>query len=83
MVETFDAWCFDEARQIGDHGLVKTQYGYHIMFFSGSHDIWYAQAEADMLSDLIGAKIPEAMEEYNMTVDFSAIKVGRLPQISG
>ena len=83
MVETFDAWCFDESRQPGDHGLVKTQYGYHIMYFVGSHDIWYAQAEADMLSDLIGAKVPEAMETYPMTVDFSAIKLGQLPQISG
>lgn len=36
MVETFDAWCFDEARQVGDHGLVKTEYGYHIMYFVGA-----------------------------------------------
>ncbi len=35
MVETFDAWCFDEARQIGDTGIVETEYGYHVMYFSG------------------------------------------------
>ena len=83
MVETFDAWCFDEARQPGDHGLVKTQYGYHIMYFVGSQDLWYAYAEADLMSDMINAKVPEAMEKYPMTVDFSAIKVGQLPEISG
>ena len=33
MVDAFDKWCFDEARQPGDHGIVKTSYGYHIMYF--------------------------------------------------
>ena len=32
MVAEFENWCFDEARQTGDHGLVKTRAGYHIMF---------------------------------------------------
>lgn len=33
MVEEFDAWIFDPSRQYGDYGLVKTQFGYHLMFF--------------------------------------------------
>ena len=33
MVEEFDAWIFDKTRKPGDTGLVKTQYGYHIMYF--------------------------------------------------
>ena len=40
MVETFDAWCFDEARQIGDTGIVETEYGYHIMYFVGFGDTY-------------------------------------------
>lgn len=35
MVEAFNDWCFDEARQVGDTGIVETDYGYHIMYFSG------------------------------------------------
>ncbi len=35
MVESFDAWCYDEARQIGDTGIVETEFGYHIMYFVG------------------------------------------------
>lgn len=35
MVDTFDAWCYDDARQPGDTGIVETQYGYHIMYFVG------------------------------------------------
>ena len=48
MVEEFDAWIFDESRQPGDTGLVKTQYGYHVMYFvhrDGDLDHWLFDAE--------------------------------------
>ena len=34
MVTTFNDWCFDEARKPGDTGIVDTDYGCHIMFYS-------------------------------------------------
>lgn len=33
MVEAFDEWIFDTARVAGDTGLVKTPYGYHVLYF--------------------------------------------------
>ena len=33
MVEEFNDWCLDSSRQPGDHAIVKTEYGYHIMYF--------------------------------------------------
>lgn len=33
MVAEFEDWCFDASRKPGDTGLVKTTYGYHIMYF--------------------------------------------------
>ncbi len=42
MIDTFDAWCFDENRKVGDYGLVRTDYGYHIMYFSGFEEYWHA-----------------------------------------
>lgn len=78
MVETFDAWCFDEARQIGDHGVVKTQFGYHIMYFVGSEDLWYATAKADLINDKVSAAVPAAMEHHPMTVDYSTIMLGNV-----
>jgi len=41
MVDAFDAWCFEDGRQAGDTGIVETQYGYHIMYFSGYSDVTY------------------------------------------
>lgn len=33
MVEEFENWALDDARKYGDTAIVKSQYGYHIMFF--------------------------------------------------
>ena len=54
MVETFNDWCFADGRQPGDYGIVKTDYGYHIMFFVGAGDeiYWFQTAKEDYLSDL-------------------------------
>ena len=35
MVSAFNDWCFDESRQPGDHGIVETEYGFHLMYFVG------------------------------------------------
>ena len=40
MVTEFNDWCFDAARKPGDHGMVKTVYGYHVMYFVGSEEGW-------------------------------------------
>ena len=43
MVQAFDQWIFDASRKAGDTGLVKTQYGYHVMYFverTGPVDDW-------------------------------------------
>lgn len=46
MVDEFDAWCFEDGRKVGDMDIVKTTYGYHIMFFDGfNEEVWYTAAE--------------------------------------
>ena len=41
MVDAFNDWCFDDARKAGDHGIVVTEYGYHIMFYSSDSKTTY------------------------------------------
>ena len=41
MVTAFNDWCFDITRQAGDYGMVETEYGWHVMFFSSGSDINY------------------------------------------
>ena len=78
MVEEFEDWCFDEARQSGDHGLVKTAYGYHIMYFCDIQDAWFAQAKADMIDTQASDMIPAMMEKHPATVDYSLIVLGEV-----
>lgn len=76
MVEEFEAWCFDEARQVGDYGIVKTDLGYHIMYFSGSRPIWVSYVESDLMGDRGMALINETTEKYPLTVSYEKISLG-------
>ena len=53
MVSTFDAWCFDSARKAGDVGIVKTKYGYHVMYFEKKNDMptWKYNAQQAMAEE--------------------------------
>ncbi len=42
-VTNFRDWAVDKSRKVGDAEIVETEYGYHIMYFSGKSDkaVWY------------------------------------------
>ena len=40
-VESFLAWSTDSARQVGDTGVIVTEYGYHVMYFSSYDEMNY------------------------------------------
>lgn len=76
MVEAFNDWCFDSSRQVGDYGIVKTQYGYHIMYFCGSQLLWESQAKSDLISQMSSDFLNEAVAAADAKIDYSAIKLG-------
>ena len=57
MVEKFEDFCYDENRKAGDHGIVESTSGYHIMLFVGDSDVTYrdfmikAELRADELEE--------------------------------
>ena len=73
MVPEFNDWCFDEARAYGDYALVRTDYGYHVMFFSAQRDIWFYNAEMDLLNERMSTLVPAAIEAHPYEIDYSAI----------
>ncbi|MBE6817465.1 MAG: hypothetical protein E7520_07175 [Ruminococcaceae bacterium] len=64
MVPTFNAWCFDSARKAGDTAIVKTEFGYHIMYFESTGDmpVWKYTAQQALASD-DGTKAQEKLEK--------------------
>lgn len=77
MVPAFNDWCFDETRKVGDHGLVKTEYGYHIMFFCGSRD-WQYYARDGLANSMAYDLIPEVVGKHTASVDFSKVKLANI-----
>ena len=71
MVTEFNDWCFDEARQTGDTDIVKTTYGYHIMYFvAKSEDVyWKTLCQEAILSEKVIAMRDAMLENYEVTAD--------------
>lgn len=41
MVQPFEDWCYEASRMVGDTGMIQTDYGYHVMYFSGNNEMTY------------------------------------------
>ena len=78
MVPEFNDWCFDADRKTGDYGLVKTDYGYHVMYFVDSHSVWFTNAESDLLESISAEIVPALLENYEMSCDFSSMVLGNV-----
>lgn len=57
MVSSFNDWCFDASRQPGDTGIVESDYGYHIMYFSSNSETTYR--DYMITNELLNADITE------------------------
>lgn len=76
MVEAFDSWIFDEVRQYGDVEIVKTEFGYHIMFFVSATPQWKYYAESDYIGEQVTEVLKSLTETHPFEADYSAIKLG-------
>ena len=80
MVEAFNNWIFSEDRKPGDTGLVKTEFGYHVMYFVGSEVIpgdWYEIAKTQLASDHVNGLIETAESNNPVTVSYKKIAIAQ------
>lgn len=83
MTENFEAWCFDEARQPGDYGLVETEFGYHLMFYVDSRPIWRDYAENDLINERVNLLLNEIIDKHPMEVKYADILLGYVDLTGG
>ena len=76
FVEEFVDWYMAEGRKVGDYGLIKTSYGYHIMYCSGTEAEWIAACREGLLSDGASKIILDAMDQFPLDVDYRKIVLG-------
>ena len=70
MVTEFNDWVFDKSRKTGDTGIVKTSYGYHIMYFVGDSDkAWKVAVDSALRSQSYNEEYEKLKEKYTVEFD--------------
>lgn len=75
LMPELDAWCFDDARQHGDTGIIRTSIGVSVVYFCSETPDYLAAAEADLLRSAYESELRTALNNYPMQVDFSAVSL--------
>lgn len=75
MTKVIDDWCFDSARQTGDTAVLRSDYGVHILYFSGSQNIRRQEAEQEYYRQQQEALILQAKEAFPIKVTYSGISL--------
>ena len=75
MAAEFDKWLFD-ATEKGATEIVKTTFGYHIMYYVGESDTlkWEADAESNLRNADYDVAYKKFTEQYAVTIDEDAFK---------
>jgi len=76
FVEPFKNWYLDENRKVGDYGLVKTTYGYHIMYQSTIEDSWKLECENRMYEEEATKILDESTKTHPITIEQSKVMIG-------
>ena len=75
MVSEFEDWLFNKGRKVGDTGIVKTTYGYHIMFYSGEGlQEWQTAVDSALREKDAENKYNELAKDYKVEFDDDTIK---------
>lgn len=61
-VKEFNDWLFAEERTAGDHGLVETSLGWHLVYYVGENEI--AQWESDVITEYADEMYNKMIDEY-------------------
>ena len=77
-VEGFNDWIFADGREYGDHGLVKSVYGYHVMFYVATKEAWIRYCEENYASGIASAEMEKFAEDYTIETNYDLIALGQV-----
>lgn len=78
MIDEFNDWMFDDARKVGDTEIVKTDYGYHVMYYAGQgQEEWQVNAENAIVAQKTDELCTSYAETWPITVHEG--RINRLP----
>ena len=74
-VPEFEEWCVSTDRKVGDYGLVKTSYGYHLMYCSTTDLAWKVFSRDNVINDKATAMLEGMDAAFPMEVTYKNIKL--------
>ena len=77
-MEPFLSWSVDPDRKVGDTGIVKTEFGYHIMYFSAGMEQWRYYARDYFINDRTNQLIGEATEKWPVEIKLDAVRLAQI-----
>ena len=66
----------DASRKPGDTDIVKTQFGYHIMYFVQGEPEWKTTAASQYMADELNNMLDSAAQKWPTEVSYSKIALG-------
>lgn len=78
FVEPFKQWYLEEGRKVGDYGLVKTVYGYHIMYYAAEESAWNAVCMEGVREDISNGVLEEVTTAYATDIAYEKILLGAI-----
>ena len=76
LMKAIDTWCFDAARKTGDYTLVKTDYGYHLIYFVEAEEVWHAEVRTTLRTQMGQEMVDETLKDFVLDVDYKQIVLG-------
>ena len=78
MEGEFNTWCFAEGREPGQYGIVKTSYGYHIMYFVSAEEMWVTQTRSLYIREESQKIVSGALDSHPVRVEYGRIALGKV-----
>ncbi len=82
LPKSFRDWYTDGARQVGDYGLVKSDYGYHIMYLSSREPAWIYNCRNILVSNGIAEYVNAAVAACPILIHYENIALGEVTLVA-
>lgn len=77
-VTEFNDWIFADGRAYGNHALIKTVFGYHIMFYVATEDAWIRYCRANYANDIVTTQMEQFSKNYVLKTEYDQIAIGNV-----
>lgn len=80
LIPELDDWVFDSRRQTGDTTILRTEQGFHLLYYAGGDTCGYAQAQDALVCEKLQNFVRDCRNQYPIHVDYTSIVLSEDPQ---